>query len=301
MPDAATRLKIAEQYAGLIFPAEYLERFARTTHGMTGADISLLIRNARRVARRRSEALVVEHIMGCLPALQSLSANTLHRTAIHEAGHAIAGLALGLGPLEAIVIREDITVGAVESVGKTLFAGDPAERRSRSHYLNHIAVLMAGMAAEELEFGESCEGATGGVDSDLGRATEIATLVEVSFGLGSTLIVESLSEERLSSLRVQNGKIRNAIDTILRKQFERARKILEENREALREIAAELLKVRHLQGGAATAILERHRARSERKLKERADRGDVSTALAVLDRVPDIDPDPVDEVHDPGS
>lgn len=296
MPDAATRLKITEQYAGLSFPAEFLERLARTTEGMTGADISLLIRDARRLARRRSEILAAEHVLNCLPQLRQLAPDTLHRTAIHEAGHAIVGLVLGLGPLEAIVIRKDITAGAVESVGKTLFSGDLAERRLRSHYLNHIAVLMAGMAAEELEFGESCDGATGGMDSDLGRATSIATLVEVSFGLGSTLIVETVSDERMSDLRVRNPEVRAAINEMLKEQYERARNLLVENLDALREVATEVLKVRHLQGGAVTAIIERHRVHSARKLRDEADQRKVSAALAILDRVPDNDPDEEDEV-----
>jgi ATP-dependent metalloprotease len=295
-PDGQSRLKIAEQYAGISIPIEYLERFSRTTRGMTGADISKLVREAKRLARRRCEAVTAEDIIACLPKLQPLPPDLLRVTAVHEAGHAVVGIILDLGTLEAVFMRDDIVVGAAESIGRALFADDRAAGRTRTHYLAQVCTLLAGIAAEELEFGEACDVAAGGDNSDLSKATSLATLLEASFGLGSTLIVESASDKNLSALRTQNREIRAAVDAVLTEQYSRARRILDENRAALREIADEVLKVRHLQGGAVLEIVQRHRTGADNPLQGRVNKAKVDAALAVLDRVPDVAPDPGDDL-----
>lgn len=295
-PDATTRLKIAEQLSGISMPIEHLERFGRTTKGMTGADLSKLVREAKRLARRRVGAVTADDIIACLPKLQPLSTDLLRVTAYHEAGHAVVGIMLGLGRLEAVVMREDVVVGPSESVGRTLFADDRGARRTRIHFLAQVCTLLAGMAAEELEFGEGGDGTVGGENSDLVKATSLATLVEVSLGMGSTLIVEPASDENLSVLRTENREIRAAVDALLIEQYGRARRVLDENRAALSEVANELLKLRHLQGGTVMAIVQKHMKRTKMTLDERAERGNVAAALSVLDRVPDADPDAGDEL-----
>ena len=62
------------------------------------------------------------------------------------------------------------------------------------------------------------------------------------------------------------------------------------------EVANELLKLRHLQGGAVMAIVQKHMKRTTMNLEEHAERGNVAAALSVLDRVPDADPDVGDEL-----
>ncbi|MBN8974746.1 MAG: hypothetical protein J0H51_22390, partial [Rhizobiales bacterium] len=71
-------------------------------------------------------------------------------------------------------------------------------------YLADIAVLLGGIAAEEIFLGCRSDGAGGGPGTDLYLATVKATLMEASVGLGGRLTYRSSRDEAdlLASLRI---------------------------------------------------------------------------------------------------
>jgi len=259
LPDAPDRLSIFHHHSGLDVPIEHLERFVLATKGMSGADIARLVRQARRAARRRSSAIQIDDVLGLIGPLVPLPAEFIGSAALHETGHAIVGLEVGIGELSSIRITDEIVPGSISVLGGALFIMPEFVQKTRKYFLDYITMLLGGIAAETLVLDTFADGATGGTDSDLGKATEIATLVEACYGMGTTLAVETVDVRELPRLRAQNVGLRTAVQALLAEQFERAKRILIDNRAALEEIAAELTVVRQVIGGSVKATIEKHR------------------------------------------
>lgn len=259
LPDAHARLEIFRYHAGIKVPLEHTVRFTRATRGMSGADIEQLVRDAKRHARRRSSSLEIDDVLANIRALVPLPEEFIRSASLHEVGHAIVGLELGIGILSAVRITDEIVPGGINVLGGALFATPDFPKKTREFYLDYIAMLLAGITAETVVLGTFSDGSTGGADSDLSKATEIATLVEVCFGMGGSLMVEDVARNELPRLRAQRPELRVSVQTLLAKQFERAESILIANRGALEEVAAELMIVRHVMGGTVKDALKKHR------------------------------------------
>jgi len=181
--------------------------------------------------------------------------------ATHEAGHAVAAYLSGVGrKLEVLSI-----VKRREALG-LLAHNDTEERwtRTRTELLAFLRIACAGMAAEELWFGESTTGPGG----DLVGATGIAAQMVGALGMTDSLISYVAMEEGLNDRNVvarvlsdPNGRERT--ERLLRdakaavtEQLDRNRVLVEALRDALLErdelIGDEILEVlRRAEGGLA--------------------------------------------------
>jgi len=181
--------------------------------------------------------------------------------ATHEAGHAVAAYLSGVGrKLEVLSI-----VKRKEALG-LLAHNDTEERwtRTRTELLAFLRIACAGMAAEELWFGESTTGPGG----DLVGATGIAAQMVGALGMTDSLISYVAMEEGLNDRNVvarvlsdPNGRERT--ERLLRdakaavtEQLDRNRVLVEALRDALLErdelIGDEILEVlRRAEGGLA--------------------------------------------------
>lgn len=272
LPDAITRRKIFEQLAGFAIPAEQMDRFGRSTEGMSGAEIEQLVRDGKRVARRRGSYGAqfddVVHLMKpvvCLPSLQR------RVVSVHETGHAIVGLELGMN-LESVEVSDTFVGDGAASVGVTHFRAPDFARHTKSFYSDHLAMLLAGLAAEKMVFGDFCDGAVGGDQSDLARATALATKMEACFGLGRTLAVEVVSNRELALLRTQSPSLRKCVHDTLDQAFQRALSILRSKRSEFDEIAARLEETRLL----PACVIEEVLRKTERTHSDRSDNNDKS-------------------------
>jgi ATP-dependent Zn protease len=157
-----------------------LESLAPLCMGMSGADIERLVREARRNARRAKQFVEREHIVAVLEgAGPKLTASELRRVAVHEAGHAMAALRLGLSG--------DITISLVagtESDGHVL-AGEFPLYPTRLDFDKRMTMLLAGRAAEEVIIGSISSSAGGGEKSDLAIANRLAVEAVGRLGLSS--------------------------------------------------------------------------------------------------------------------
>lgn len=92
-----------------------LRNLARRAMSMSGADIERLVREARQTARRERRSLAWEDLDRRLSASKPKRSEALRwRMAVHESGHAIARMVLGLGVITLITI-DAVDGGRVES------------------------------------------------------------------------------------------------------------------------------------------------------------------------------------------
>lgn len=119
--------------------------------------------------------------------------------------------------------------------------------RTREGIIDEIAVCLAGMAAEEVFFGEASNGAGGLVGSDLARATSLAVDLAASSGLGSSLVFlgQNGSVDRLLG---SNATLRNEVHAILQEAKSRARTVITGQRAVIMSLAHRLAEATYLDG-----------------------------------------------------
>ncbi len=181
--------------------------------------------------------------------------------ATHEAGHAVAAYLSGVGrKLEVLSI-----VKRKEALG-LLAHNDTEERwtRTRTELLAFLRIACAGMAAEELWFGESTTGPGG----DLVGATGIAAQMVGALGMTDSLISYVAMEEGLNDRNVvarvlsdpdgreRTERLLRDAKAAVKEQLDRNRVLVEALRDALLErdelIGDEILEVlRRAEGGLA--------------------------------------------------
>jgi cell division protease FtsH len=163
-----------------------LERLARLTTGMTGADLANLVNEAALCAARRD----LEHIThDCfedalirvqLGALRPLVMSEAERRTIayHEGGHALVAYHLP----EADTVNRVTILPRGQSLGVTQFtAEEDRYNYSRETLMARIAVGLGGRAAEELTFGP--ERVTTGAENDLQVVTDLARRMVTRWGM----------------------------------------------------------------------------------------------------------------------
>lgn len=170
------------------------------------------------------------------------------RIAIHEAGHAVTRLYLGLGVLERI------TIDAPEGGGVS-WRMDALDDQTEELLTVAIVIALSGRAAEE-EILASITGYSGGpVFSDLAFATDIAFEMEATMGLGQKwpLLYRPTTDRAI--LFALDPDLATRVNAQLETAYGAARRIVARQRDAIEYLAALLLKDRTLEGEALDRIL----------------------------------------------
>lgn len=141
--------------------------------GATGADIEFFVRDAARRARKEGASINQRHLVAAITRAPRSPDTTLivspeeqARTAIHEAGHAVAMLLC-----KHYQVRISMVSIIPRSNGSLGFTGTMPEDRhylTRSACLEYLEVLLAGRAAEEMVYGR--EGISGGAGGSSERS-----------------------------------------------------------------------------------------------------------------------------------
>ena len=151
----------------------------------------------------------------------------LRGTAIHEAGHAVVAAMLGIMPSYAtIVARGDYG-------GYVYYGDEKVTKLARQDSLNRICIMMAGRAAEQLEFGE--DGITSGISGDLKAATGLATSMLCDYAMDGQFPIYVEPSKRAEA------HITERVAAIIREQAERAGEIIRANRDKIQAVAGALL------------------------------------------------------------
>lgn len=173
---------------------------------------------------------------------------TKRRIALHEIGHAIVAAALGRADqIELVtVVPNRSALGRVSYV-----SNDENLKRTCRWYLDQAAGSLAGRAAEVLVLGEATSFSSG----DLQAANAYLKEMIESAGLGEgeldLLFVgkdESVTDDLLA-------KIEQARRAEIRRQYDRAARILTDNRERLEQLADHLLLAKTIRGKELVVLL----------------------------------------------
>jgi ATP-dependent Zn protease len=129
-----------------------------------------------------------------------------------------------------------------------------------------IIVGLAGRAAEELFFETPCIYSGGGRESDLGRVTRLAYLLETSFGFGKDhKLVYREQPDFVTGLTSEPGLLER-VNRRLEMSFRAAFHLLALHRGAVEYLANELMRADTLDGDPLKEVLKKVRALMERDL-----------------------------------
>jgi cell division protease FtsH len=259
MPDVKGREQILRVHTRKIplGPGVDLERIARGTPGLAGAELANVVNEAALLAARRNKAVVDMQdledakdkvMLGLERRSRVLSDEERRLIAYHEAGHALASLHLpGSDPLHKVTI-----IPRGRALGITAYLPEEElHKYTKQSILSRLAMAYGGRVAEELVFGP--EKVTTGAAQDIQHATDIARRMVTQYGMSDTIgpiaVGDREAEIFLGREVVQRREIseRTAelVDTevkrILGDAYERAKTVLLEHRDALDRLAAALL------------------------------------------------------------
>ncbi|CAH9016365.1 ATP-dependent zinc metalloprotease FtsH [Candidatus Nitrosacidococcus sp. I8] len=231
---------------------------ARGTPGFSGADLANLVNEAALFAARANQRLVHmadmekakdKILMGVERRSAVMNEDDKKLTAYHEAGHAIVGR---LVPSHDPVYKVSI-IPRGRALGITMFL--PVEDRysySKLQIESQISSLFGGRLAEELIFGT--DRVTTGASNDIQRATELARNMVTQWGLSEKMGPLAYGEEQgevfLGHSVTQHKNIADttasAIDSEIRsiidRNYQRAKNLLEENVDKLHIMSDALMK-----------------------------------------------------------
>lgn len=232
---------------------------ARGTPGFTGADLANLVNEAALIAARRNKKVVTLNdleyakdkvLMG--PERRSMVVSEKERrlTAIHEAGHALVGLNIE----ESDPVHKVTIVPRGRALGVTFYLPEQdVLGRTKEELLAMIANSMGGRIAEELFIGRITTGAS----NDIEKATELARAMVCQYGmsdLGPLAFGKKEEQIFLGREIAQHRdfsedtaiKIDQEVKKIVSEQYERAKKILMDNKEGMDRLVAALLEYESL-------------------------------------------------------
>lgn len=243
MPDDQTRDDIFRFFLGTEFQGQDLRLAVGRSRGWSGAAIESCVRDARRVARREQREMRVADLLSAMPPRIPIPPDMLRSNAVHEMGHAILGVLVEADRLLYVSIQESYAdTNQVQMLGSAVFEVGPIVRKTSTYFENRIAILLAGVAAERIVYGDHSDGAGGHQSADLNLATDLATMLEVKWGFGQSLIsVASDYPEYREVMRSRQPQLTKHVETTLRTQMERASRMLEEHREVLEFLAEQLV------------------------------------------------------------
>jgi cell division protease FtsH len=239
-----------------------LTRLARLMMGSSGAELAGLINEAAILAvRAKSPVVTWAHVEEARDrvllgrAREGLSVSDVERrlVALHEAGHALCGVAFcPADPLHKVTIQP--RGGAM---GVAFFQPDHETHISSRQYMEgQILKGLGGRAAEEIAYGTAH--ITSGAASDLQHTTRLAKHMVYRLGMGETtgLIVYDPDSGPVSP--ETHTRMDADVRQILETSYATVVAHLKQNRAALEALADALLTHETLTGEEAIAIIEAH-------------------------------------------
>ncbi|WP_329306271.1 ATP-dependent zinc metalloprotease FtsH [Streptomyces sp. NBC_01260] len=249
-PDRSGREAILEIHTRQIPMSDDVDlgQVARTTPGMTGADLANLANEAALLAvKRRQSEVSGADLSDALEKVQLGAERSLvmsdedrRRTAYHESGHALLGmLQPGADPVRKVTI-----VPRGRALGVTLSTPDADKYAYTEEYLRgRIIGALGGMAAEQVVFGV----VTTGAESDLEQVTGLARGMVGRWGMshrvGRLTAIPADAQQAYglvaapATLDAVDGEMRRIVDEC----YEEACRLLGNNRDRLDSLAGALL------------------------------------------------------------
>lgn len=254
LPDAEERKHLARSYFGAHLSDTELNAISAATAGLTGAFFLKASRDAKRAARLAGKPVSLTDVMSALPPTRKITGGERRTIAIHEAGHAVVGVRLGVGLLDEVAVPWEVHPG--QPLGFAHFELEEDQLMERQGYLDQIALLLAGRAAEEVILGTAFDGAGDAEGCDLHKASDLATRMEVQLGMGEGLGYFNLTSiEQRDRFRRSNPGVAARVERVLVREMERSRGMVTGFRNAIERIADVLVEKAVVEGEEVRAII----------------------------------------------
>ena len=276
-----------------------LDEIAQRTPGFSGADIENLLNEAALLAARANRKVITTPdideaidrvMMGPAKKSKKYTEKEKNLVAYHEAGHAVIGLKLK----DASVVQKITIIPRGQAGGYNLMM--PKEEtyyKTRTELLETITGYLGGRVAEEIVFGD----VTNGAYADFRSATSIARSMVTEYGMsslgpvqyehnnGSVFLGRDYLKEKNFSDQVAL-EIDKEVRHIIEECYEKAKKVISENRDLLDAITHYLLKLETLNKSdideiAETGHLKRYDDYEAAKALEKAQAGAASTSETI--------------------
>jgi len=223
---------------------------ARQTPGFSGADIANVCNESALIAARQdNERIMPEDFMNAIDRIigglekknKIISPNEKKIVAFHEAGHAsISWLLEHAHPLVKVTI-----VPRGKSLGAAWYLPEERQITTYEQLLDEMTATLGGRAAEQVIFGKISTGAL----NDLEKVTKQAYAMVAYYGLskeiGNLSFYDSSGQQEYSFNKPfsekTNEKIDLEISRMVEESYQRALKILTDNKEGLEKLAGKLL------------------------------------------------------------
>jgi len=234
-------------------------RLARLMPGASGADLEGLLNEAALLAVKTGASSVAwSHmeeardrvLLGRAREGFVVSRVEQRLVALHEAGHALAGLVFcPTDPLHKVTIQPR---GA--AMGVAFFQPDAELHLHARHYLEgQIRKMLGGRAAEELVYGSAA--VTSGASSDLQQATRIAKQMVYKLGMGESTGLMTFDPDSGPVSGAMHAHMDTDVRAMLASGYEDVLQMFRERRPALEALADALLEQETLTGDEASAVL----------------------------------------------
>ncbi|MEX2105304.1 MAG: ATP-dependent zinc metalloprotease FtsH [Solirubrobacterales bacterium] len=272
VPDVHGRLDILTLHCANrpLAPGTSLEEIAKLTPGFSGAELANVINEAALLTVREGRAEMdqptleeaIDRVVAG-PARKShvLSAEERWVISIHEAAHAVVTRSIGqrVSAQKLSIVARGRQLGTAAN----MLADRDAVVMQEPDLRRHLIAIVAGFAAEKIEFGV----VSSGVHDDLHAATGLARQMVTSYGmseaLGPVTIGEKAGEVFLGASLQELGSVGPAtlelidreVERIVGSSVERAEEILHRNWTAVYETANALIEQETLSGVALDAVL----------------------------------------------
>jgi len=272
-PDVIGREKILKVHVRKVplGPDVEVRTVARGTPGFSGADLANLVNEAALMAARKGKRVVTmsdfeeakdKVIMGAERRSMVMTEDEKKLTAYHEGGHALVTLFHPeYDPVhKATIVPRGRALGLVQSLPER-----DRYSQSREYLKAFLAIAMGGRVAEEEVFGY--DKVTSGAAQDIKVATDRARSMVTQWGMsdelgpltygepeGEVFLGHSVTTHKnISEATAQ--KVDQEVRKLVQEGYDRARRIITENRDALERIAQALLEYETLSGDDLKGLL----------------------------------------------
>ena len=248
LPDIRERAEIFAVHLAPIKKVEGLDLdfLAKQTPGFSGADIANVCNVAALIAARNNKTAVdrqdfldaVDRIIGGLEKKNKIITPDEKRAiAIHEAGHATVSWMLEhAAPLIKVTI-----VPRGQSLGAAWYLPEERQIVRTDQMLDEMCATMGGRAAEKVTFDRISTGALSDLEKVTRQARAMVTIYGLNDKIGNVTYYDSTGQNEYGFSKPYSDDTAKIIDTeiseLIEGQYQRAIKILEENKDKLNQLA----------------------------------------------------------------
>ncbi|HAP07390.1 MAG TPA: cell division protein FtsH [Planctomycetaceae bacterium] len=277
-PDIKGREKILNVHARRIKMSDEvdLKRVAKLTPGFVGADLANLVNEAALLSARREDKRVtmksfedgIERVMAGLEKTSRIIVEDVkRRVACHESGHALVAASL---PHTDPVHKISIIPRGMGALGYMLqLPEDDRELLTQSELQSRLAVLLGGIAAEQIVYNETSTGA----QNDLQRCSDLARRMVTEFGMSPRMGRMYYSDAQRSPFLAGSGAIvsesmhaeatRREIDLEVKRlvdeAYRTAQETLTSQRTTLERLTADLIEMETMSAEHMHRVIEENR------------------------------------------